>query len=432
MNFFKKNKRLTLLLVLVSLILAPVFLYNGVLDAQAPGAPDEGRTSGSDLRAPGPLLAPGTPEVMISLATLNSWINNGYNNGVPDQSGYTKMAILSVQPNTDYANGHPTGAYQWEQSELRTFRSDGVLSIKQNVATQPLMDVILQKAGIDADTVVVLTGNNMQQLGLAYFNFRYWGFPRGRLRVVNGLIKDHISAGYSWDTNTPAPVGSTDTVCNEDQSTSVDELRASLAEIISVAADGDPTTIPFDVRSESEWDGTQVRSDVAFQGHIRTAVWNEWKDQTTTGTSGAPGTEIKDAASLTAIFNGIGITSADTSYIYCQTATRTGVSFLALDAVLGWRVKKVDGSWVEWGNLTDEGGTLPANSPWRTDCGVSGATACTAIPTPATVSEAVSFASTGGAVLSCPYAAAADATNENDIQICATSIQNTDCNGEIN
>ncbi len=108
------------------------------------------------------------------------------------------------------------------------------------------------------------------------------------------------------------------------------------------------------------------------------------------------------------------------------------MSFLALDAMLGWRVKKVDGSWVEWGNLTDEGGTLPQDSPWRTDCGVSGATACTAIPTPATVSEAVSFASTGGAVPSCPYAAAADATNENDIQICATSIQNTDCNDEIN
>ncbi len=317
MYFFNRKRVLTLFLVLVSLILVPVFLYNGVLDAQAPGAPDEGITSGSDLRAPGPLLTPGTPgTVMISPATLNDWINNGYNNGVTDPFGYSKMIVIAVQTGGSYAAGHPTGAYFWSQGgELRTSRSDGILSIKSNVATQAMMDVILQRAGIDADTVIVVTGNNLQRIGLGYFNLRYWGFPRERLKVMNAVIQDYISAGFSWDTVTPPDAGGAYTVCNEDQSTSVDELRASLAEIISVAADGDPTTIPFDVRSSSEWDGTQVRSDTAFQGRIRTAVWNEWSNQTTSGGTGA-GNQIKDAASLTTIFNGIGITSADTSYVY--------------------------------------------------------------------------------------------------------------------
>ncbi len=47
------------------------------------------------------------------------------------------------------------------------------------------------------------------------------------------------------------------------------------------------------------------------------------------------------------------------------------MSFLALDAMLGWKVKKYDGSWTEWGNLSDGVGdptpgdaTLPAGSAW--------------------------------------------------------------------
>jgi len=43
------------------------------------------------------------------------------------------------------------------------------------------------------------------------------------------------------------------------------------------------------------------------------------------------------------------------------------VSFLALDGILGWPAKMYDGSWREWGNLSDEEGVLASDSPWRTD-----------------------------------------------------------------
>ncbi|MEF9437821.1 MAG: hypothetical protein L0922_03410 [Candidatus Mariimomonas ferrooxydans] len=95
------------------------------------------------------------------------------------------------------------------------------------------------------------------------------------------------------------------------------------------------------------------------------------------------------------------------------------MSFLALDAMLGWKVKKYDSSWLEWGNLSGEEGTLASDSPWLTNN--------------TSRSEAINeVIATGGAIASCPYAADADAVNENDKQICATGIQNTDCNGNIN
>ncbi|MEF9427572.1 MAG: hypothetical protein L0956_10580 [Candidatus Mariimomonas ferrooxydans] len=119
-----------------------------------------------------------------------------------------------------------------------------------------------------------------------------------------------------WDTNTPAPVGSTDTVCNEDQSTSVDEVRASLGEMMTVAGDSDPNTVVLDVRSSSELYGTQARTDTAFSGRIKTAVWNEWKNMTTTGSSSAPGTKIKSKGNLKEIYALSGITKRTTVYTY--------------------------------------------------------------------------------------------------------------------
>lgn len=110
------------------------------------------------------------------------------------------------------------------------------------------------------------------------------------------------------------------------------------------------------------------------------------------------------------------------------------MSFLALDAVLGWKVKMYDSSWKEWGNLTDEEGTLAQDSPWRTDCGIPGATACTAFPTPATITEVGdrTISTNSSPPAGCSYAPSASATNDNDKQICATGIQTLDCNSNIN
>ncbi len=109
------------------------------------------------------------------------------------------------------------------------------------------------------------------------------------------------------------------------------------------------------------------------------------------------------------------------------------MSFLALDAMLGWKVKKYDGSWTEWGNLSDGVGdptpgdaTLVVGSPWATNnddytdnldqtnvcssgsssnCGRTGCETGFVVP---------------------------DQTNENDKQICDTGVALTDCNGVAN
>ena len=84
-------------------------------------------------------------------------------------------------------------------ADLQTTRSNGVSFTVSQVPTKEMMDALIQRTGIDAHTVVALVGNGtMMNVGRAYFNFRYWGFPKERLKVLDGTKKATYrdAAGY--------------------------------------------------------------------------------------------------------------------------------------------------------------------------------------------------------------------------------------------
>jgi 3-mercaptopyruvate sulfurtransferase SseA len=281
------------------------------------------------------------------------------------------MVVLDVDTQSDYDAGHVPGAQLLDRTtELSATRDNGVSNTVSQVATQTQMNDLIQRTGIDEDTVVVFTGggSHMMHIGRAYFNFRYWGFPKKRLRVLNGTNATYEAAGYTLETVAPpAPTPSTYSVCDLPQNTSV---RTSLEEMIAVAEDSDETTVVIDARSAGEYAGdpgsTRVSTDyVAFEGHIKTAVHQEWSTLMVSGGNG----ELLPKADLETAMSAIGVDSGDTTYSYCRTSWRAAATFLALDAVLGWPTQIYDGAWIEWGQMADEAkfGALTADSPWRTD-----------------------------------------------------------------
>lgn len=318
------------------------------------------------------------PTVMITPQTLNEWVTSGYPAAASVRPagvyGYTKMVVLDVDSQSGYGAGHVPGAYLFDTAaDLSATRNNGVSDTISQVATEAQMDGLIQRTGIDENTVVVLTGGgtNMMNIGRAYFNFRYWGFPKKRLRVLNGTNATYQAAGYSLETvSPPAPTPSIYTVCMLPQNTSV---RTSLEEMIAVAEDTDASTVVIDSRSADEYNGvagkTKVNSGtgtvVAFEGHIKTAVNQEWTQLTVPGGNG----ELLPKADLETAMGLIGVDSSDTTYSYCRTSWRAAVTFLALDAVLGWPTQIYDGAWIEWGQMADEAhlGALTADSVWRTD-----------------------------------------------------------------
>lgn len=358
MTFIKNDKRRLYLLILsVFLILIPLYLFS----CGGGGGYDD------------PKLQANSTSVLISPQTLNGWKTNGYGT---DQYGYTKVVVFDVTTQAAYLNGHVPGAYLMDSaSDVSTTRNDGVSDTVSVVATKAIMDNVIQRTGVDAKTVIVFTtdsgASNMMALGRAYFNFRYWGFPKERLRVLDGSNDTYLSAGFALEkTVPPAPPASSYTVCQ--LQTQSDRFRASLAKMIAVAQDNDPKTVVIDSRTSNEYNGVagstagptgSTNGYVAFEGHVRTAV-----SQNYTTLLGADG-RLLPKNDLISLFNSIGANSSTTAFSYCRTSYRAAITFLALDGVLGWPAQIYDGAWIEWGQMADvaKDGGLTADSPWRTD-----------------------------------------------------------------
>lgn len=399
MNFLKNNRnRLSLLLVSFLLILIPLYLY---------GCGNSSYKTAKELDA--------KINVLISPETLYNWITNGYSE---DKYGYNKIVILFIGTPTEYSAGHIPGSYFINRNSIHSIRSDGVSDTRSMVATKGQMDAIIQSTGIDGGTVIVLTGpsgnGQFMFLSRAYFDFRYWGFPRPRVRVLDGFVNTTwTSAGYSLSTEFPSgQEPSTYSVCN--LTPDPDRFRAPLEEMITIAEDDNPKTVIVDTRSPAQYAGTAIQGKVAFGGHIKTAVHMNY-----TGLLEGGNGKLIPKSDLEAAMAAIGVDSTTTAYPYCQTSWRAAITFLALDGVLNYPVKLYDGAWIEWGQMTEVGGNgFGANSPWKTDTLTrSGGTGG---PGPGGIYY---YDNTGSDLASLTvvnsYALRADGVNREDASICA-------------
>jgi 3-mercaptopyruvate sulfurtransferase SseA len=259
--------------------------------------------------------------VLISPETLNGWIANGYGT---DSFGFTKIVILDVAGatgTTSYTgSGHVQNAFLLDTAaDLTTTRSDGVSDTITMVANRTMMDSLIQRTGIDENTVVVITGDSLLNMGAAYFNFRYWGFPKNRLRVLDRTNVAYKTAGFTLvNTVPPAPTPSAYNVCKLTQNTS---LRAPLSEMITLAQGGIPNSVIWDVRAPNEYNGvagsttgpsgSATTGYVAFEGHVKGAV-----NLIHTTHLSADGSTLLSPDFIKSTLTNVGITPDKTAYTY--------------------------------------------------------------------------------------------------------------------
>ena len=245
--------------------------------------------------------------IIVSPDTLNGWLTQGYGT---DSFGYDKLVVLEASSVAGYATEHIRGAIHVDAgTEVNVSRSDGIggnysysytdpvtsvttryadINAPAQVATREMMNAVIQRTGIDRNTVVAIAGDSVMNAALLYFDFRYWGFPKERLRVLDRSKGAWKAAGFPVTTDVPAaPAPSTYSVCNLPQNTS---LRASLADMIRLADGQVPDAVAWDVREVGEYSGVAgstagpfagkpgYAKKVAFEGHVRGAVNLEyWK-----------------------------------------------------------------------------------------------------------------------------------------------------------
>jgi len=333
-----------------------------------------------------------TPTV-ISTGMVNGYVAAGKVNGV----GFDRVVILDVNSYATYSAGHIPGAIFVNSADTSATRSEGVIYAVNMVLDGSSIDALIQRTGINKNTTVIFTGpgtskNDYMSVGRLYFNFRYWGFPKERLKVLNGL-NGAYKADYGLDTTVPAITASTYSV--RKNSSFRDDLRVSLQEMIQYADTQPSNIVVIDGRggdgpavgSTYSYDGDPMKTNgvfstptasyfVAFEGHIKGAkamLWTNLYDgidsagTVTTGT--AAYYRFKSEADMVPIWTAAGLDSTKTAYVHCRTGMISSAMYVALDAFLGWPVSNYDGSWSQWGHLAGKvnGGFLDNNSPWRTD-----------------------------------------------------------------
>ncbi len=313
-----------------------------------------------------------TGSSLISASTLKLWADMGKVNG----TGYDRVVILDVNSYGTYTQNHIPGALFVDSGEIAQNRNDGVGGASYEVLDGNKMDELIQRYGIDGKTTIVFTSSSLTHPTRAYFTFRYWGFPKNRLKLLNGLNAAWASAYGLTPGDSPAVARSVYSVRNNGRLR--DDLRVSLAEMIDYADGKVPNTVAIDVRGPANtgsYAGIRGKTPgmfnpgsdyVVFEGRIR-------------GAKALNGSGLYSASNL---FNStdelitsftdptVGLDSTKTAYLYCVKGAASAVTFFVLDGILDWPAAVYDGSWSQWGQLsgnTSRKGKLDPASPWRTD-----------------------------------------------------------------
>ena len=196
-------------------------------------------TSGQDTPVPGP-VATKTATALVDAATLKGWADAGLVNRKKGE----KVVILDITAAKDYYDrGHIPGAIYVDPAEIVQTRIEAVAASSTMVADGSKMDALIQRCGIDNNTTIVFTASSLDpayNATRAYATFRYWGFPKERLKVLDGW-DNGWKAEYALTSATPAIARSKYVVTPSGKNRVQAGLRASLGEMIAAVGSYDAT-----------------------------------------------------------------------------------------------------------------------------------------------------------------------------------------------
>jgi thiosulfate/3-mercaptopyruvate sulfurtransferase len=246
--------------------------------------------------------------------------------------------VIEVDEDTEaYEKGHIRGAVGWNWS------TDLHAKVGRDYVSRQELSDLLSRAGVDADTTVILYGgNNNWFAAYAYWILKLRGFEN--VRLLNGGRKKWELESRELTQDGPRFPATGITLTGPEH----EEIRAFRDQVISKLADA----TYVDVRSPEEYRGEKLAPDHLPQeqaqvpGHIPGAANIPWaKAANDDGT-------FKSADELKALYDGEGVTSNKEIIAYCRIGERSSHTWFALTELLGYRnVKNYDGSWTEYGSL---------------------------------------------------------------------------------
>lgn len=371
-NRKKKNRIISFSLVAVFLVALAIWSCNGIhFSGEYDAFTDKTKTD----------------SVLIKPAKLKEWIDAGY---VNNDDSFSKVVILDVtfsttNLNTDeYSLGHIPGAQLWDSSADSSERIEGPGKFAGMVPDGTTMDGLIQAHGVDGRTTIVITSavttaSDSWRPSRLYFILRYWGWPKNKLKVLDGYNSGWAAAGYSLVQEVPKINPTTYSV--QGNGTFNPDLRASLSEMITAVKKG--TGIPLEARYDTTDYSTVDRSSTAtesinttersatfvvFEGLIKGGQLYYYPNYHVNAPTDFT---FKDKATIQTEL-GLPIDGSKMVYTYCRTGMKASTAFFVFEVILEWDVTLYDGSWAQWGQMSSvatnkKGALLDSSSPWITD-----------------------------------------------------------------
>ena len=253
-----------------------------------------------------------------------------------------RIAEVDYDPRSNYSLGHIPGAvlFDWKQ--------DINDPVSRNVLSKQACQDLLQRAGLNDDTTLILYGDfNNWFAAFAFWVFKYYGYKD--VRLMNGGRKKWLVEDR--DVNKDIPIYSTG---NFKSSHADNSIRVFLNYVKESLEKGERVA-RVDVRSPKEFTGEilappEYPTEHAQRGgHIPGAENIPWS-QAVNDNDGT----FKSLDELKKLYESKAITPDKEVIAYCRIGERSSHTWFVLKYLLGYpNVKNYDGSWTEWGNMID-------------------------------------------------------------------------------
>jgi thiosulfate/3-mercaptopyruvate sulfurtransferase len=251
-----------------------------------------------------------------------------------------RIAEVDYDPKANYQLGHVPGAVLFD------WRQDINDPVSRNVLSKQACEDLLQRAGVNNDSTLVLYGDfNNWFAAFAFWVFKYYGFKD--VRIMNGGRKKWLEEDREISKDIPSyPKG------NFKASDPDKNIRVFLEEVKQALGARDRIKM-VDVRSPKEFTGEilappEYPTEHAQRGgHIPGAENIPWAQ----AVNDKDGT-FKSVEELRKLYESKGITQDKEIIAYCRIGERSSHTWFVLKYLLGYPdVKNYDGSWTEWGNM---------------------------------------------------------------------------------
>jgi 3-mercaptopyruvate sulfurtransferase SseA len=309
---------------------------------------------------------------IIDTATLKGWIDEGKLNAPFGSRDRVVVVSASTFANwTTTTKGHIPGAVRLGTDELAKSRIEGLALATNMMPDGPMMDTVVKRMGIDSNTTIVFSlpkNSSIYDQSLPFWNFRYWGFARERLKILNGGDDSWEIAGLALSKDvTDKYTGSTYSVSQN--AALKDMLRYSIGEVMSTVDALIATPALKDTMQLIEVRGPTTTPYIT--NAIRLQNPTMYMERLLSDTSTTPATlrnfvypdsatlvtrmgelDVVDGANTTAR-----VSATKKTISMCGASTSASPTFVLYDAVLSvpeGDIMMYDGSASQWNNYSSE------------------------------------------------------------------------------